>query len=50
MKSHLYPTMEAAAVYLVLYDRAVKRASAGLEPLPSLAEGRGFFDGETFEM
>lgn len=36
----------AAAVYLVLYDRAIKMAAAGIEPLPALREDRGFV-GET---
>lgn len=31
-----------AAIYLILYDRLVKRWQAGLEELPELAEGRGF--------
>lgn len=31
----------AAAVYLVLYDRMLKRWQAGLEELPTLAEPRG---------
>lgn len=32
----------AAAVYIVLYDRIIKRAAEGLEALPSLREERGF--------
>jgi len=32
----------AAAVYLVLYDRILKRYKAGLDPLPELSEIRGF--------
>lgn len=32
----------SAAVYIVLYDRAVKRAMAGIEPMPALREHRGF--------
>lgn len=32
----------SAAVYLVLYDRALKRFKAGAEPLPELSEERGF--------
>jgi len=31
----------AAAVYLVLYDRAIKRWQAGIEDLPELVEHRG---------
>lgn len=31
----------AAAVYLTLYDRAVKRWQLGLEPMPTLEEDRG---------
>lgn len=36
----------AAAVYTVLYDRHVKRVMAGLEPLGSLTEDRGFIEPE----
>lgn len=32
----------AAAVYLTLYDRILKRYQAGLDPLPELSEVRGF--------
>src|SRR5436309_15991298 len=32
----------AAAVYTVLYDRHAKRVAAGLEPVNTLAESRGF--------
>ena len=37
-----YCTNLAAAVYLVLYDRAVKLYRSGQEPLPILSEKRGF--------
>lgn len=33
----------AAAVYITLYDRRVKRAAAGLEDVPGLDEDRGFW-------
>jgi tRNA(Leu) C34 or U34 (ribose-2'-O)-methylase TrmL len=34
----------AAAVYVVLYDRAYKRWLSGLEDMPALDEERGWWD------
>lgn len=40
----------AAAVYIVLYDRAVKRWQAGLEEMPSIdGEGRGWWHSPALE-
>ena len=40
----------AAAVYLVLYDRALKLYQSGQEPLPILSEKRGFEFGDNEEL